>query len=218
MPFTNVWSVVIPAGATTQAKLIDDHIRQLRLDLEERFNSTLYKPSEAGDPDDPQPNAFLRDPLVLKDGVSGKKKDKQLVIPYSAFIKNTLGKEFIFDQYKLTAFTDTSPIYAPFILPPGVTLKRVEVMNDRHDAGSVVIRILKRTFAAGEAVDTNVEIATVANLAAGRVLSAPADFAEVIAAGTLYYIEIEATGTAGNSFYVMGVRLTYDSPTHQTTL
>jgi hypothetical protein len=218
MPFTNIWSVVIPAGATTQAKLIDDHIRQLRLDLQERFNATLFKPSEAGDPDDPQPNAFLRDPLVLKDEVSGKKKDKVMIIHYAEAIKNTLGKEFVFDQYKMTAFTDTAPIYYPIHLPPGVTLKRVEVMNDKIDAGSVVIRVLKRQFLAGAALNDNVQIATVTNLVAGRVISAPADFAEVIAADFMYYIEIEATGTAGNGFAIMGIRLTYDSPTHQTTL
>lgn len=218
MPFTNVWSSVIPAGGV-QAKLIDDHIRQLRLDLEERFNSVLFAPSVAGDADHPQPNAMLRDPLVLKDAVKGKKADKKLIIPYSDFIKNTLGKEFVFDQYKLIAFTDSAPLICPIILPPGVTLKRIEFLNNRLDAGSVIFDLRKRVFAAGGAIDDNTLVATVTNNGAvGLVISAPADFAEVILDNWFYWVVVDATGTAGNGFEIMGIRLTYDAPDSMSTL
>lgn len=38
MAYTNEWSNIIPAGSAN-ANLIDDHIRQLRLDVEERLSS-----------------------------------------------------------------------------------------------------------------------------------------------------------------------------------
>src|SRR5690349_20727762 len=165
MAFTNAWSDVIPAGGT-QAKLIDDHIRQLRLDLHERLNAVLTQD-------------WTADPLVLLDIISGKKNDKKLTLPYSAFVKEPLGKEIYYDADKLIVFTDSAPIKCPIVLPPGVTLKRVELMNDINDSGGVTMDIRKRPFAAGAPVDESTLIATVTNVGAGRVISAPADFAEV---------------------------------------
>jgi hypothetical protein len=205
MPYTNPWSVVIPAGGV-QAKLIDDHIRQLRLDLGERFLDTLF-------------TDMALDPLVLKDAVKGKKVDKKLIIPFSDFIKGSLGKEFLFDQYKLTAFTDTVPLICPIQLPPGVTLKRIEFMNDRVDAGSVIFDLRKRDFGAGFPNNDNALVATVTNNGpVGVVVSAPADFAEVIDANHFYWVVVDATGTAGNSFQIMGIRLTYDAPDSLSTI
>ena len=217
MPFTNIWSKVIPAGGVS-AKLIDDHARQLRLDLEERL-SMLFEPAVVGDPDFPQPISFARDPLVLANAIIGKKADKKLIIPYSDFVKNTLGKEFIFDQFKLIAFTDSAPLICPIILPPGVTLKRIEFLNNRLDAGSVIFDLRKRIFVAGGAIDENTLVATVTNNGAvGLVISAPADFAEVILDNWFYWVVVDATGTAGNGFEIMGIRLTYDAPNALDTL
>ena len=216
MPFTNLWSKVIPAGGT-QAKLIDDHARQLRLDLEERFQ-ILFEPSVVGDPDDPQPISFARDPLVLANAIIGKKLDKKLVIPFASFVKQTLGKEVIYDIYKLYAFTDSAPLIASIILPPGVTLKRVEMFWDRVDAGSVTVNVRKRAFLAGQPQNDSQIIATKNNNVDGVRVDATPDFVEVISDAGLYYIEIEAAGTAGNSFHLYGARLTYDSPTSLNTI
>lgn len=217
MAFTNLWSKVIPAGGVS-AKLIDEHARQLRLDIEERM-AAVFKASVIGDADHPQPIPFARDPLVIRDELTGKKLNKKLVIPYSAFIKNTLGKEFVFDQYKLTAFTDTAPMFAPIILPPGVTFKKAELFNEKVNAGSVTMRILKRSFLSGQPTDDNQLIATINNALVGVVITPTVpDFAEVISDSYLYWIEIDAAGTAGNSFNIFGVRLTYDVPTFLETL
>lgn len=217
MPFTNLWSKVIPAGPT-QAKLIDDHIRQLRLDLEERLQ-VLFAASVVGDPDHPQPISFLRDPLVLTNAIIGKKLDKKMIIPFSSFVKEPLGKEIDYAPGgRLLGFTDSAPIFASIILPPGVTLKRVELMNDRVDAGSVTMNVRRRPFMTGGVHDNSTVIATVNNALNGIVISAPPDFAEVIADDQMYFIEIEAAGSAGNGFSLMGARLTYDTPSALMTL
>src|SRR5678816_4211661 len=132
MPYTNLWSNVIPAGGV-QAKLIDDHIRQLRFDLEERLEDKIF-------------TDMALDPLVLKDEFSGKKVSKQMVISFAEMSKSVLGKEHIIDQYKMIAFTDSAPVVIPIHLPPGVTLTLFEVMNDRVDSGSVIFDLRKRAF------------------------------------------------------------------------
>jgi hypothetical protein len=205
MPYTNIWSVVIPAGGV-QAKLIDDHIRQLRLDLAERFEDVLFVDMDT-------------DPIVLKDAVKGKKVDKKLIIGFAELAKNILGKEYVIDAFKMTAFTDSAVIIYPIKLPPGVTLKRMEIMNDRVDSGSVIFELRKRDFGAGFPTNDSVLVATVTNNGvAGVVVSAPADFAEVIGDDQIYFITMEATGTAGHSYNIFGIRLTYDAPDSLSTI
>lgn len=216
MPFTNIWSKVIPAGGVA-AKLIDDHARQLRLDLEERLQ-ILFEPSVVGDPDHPQPISFARDPLVLANAIIGKKADKKLVIPWTSFIVNSGGVSVGHSTFKITGFGTSEPLLTSIMLPPGCTLKRVEMMSDKGTCTNVVINIRKRAFAAGAAVDESTLIATVTNLAAGRTIAVTPDFAEVIDDDMLYYIEVDALGTFIQTFFFYGVRLTYDAPSALITI
>jgi hypothetical protein len=202
MPHTRPWSVTAPAG-TVQAKQIDDEIRKLRVDIDERMADVAVD--------------FTADPVVLQSQYLGNVDGKQLVIPYSAFSSTRAGlgvKEVIVNVGFLNAFTDSPLLIAPVILPPGATITTIEVMIDKGDAASIAWDFYARAFAAGEArVGSQTAMVSLIHKTEAGVnvlLSTSGVVALPIDANHLYYIVVDGVGPAGNSFDLYGARITYN--------
>lgn len=207
MPFSNAWSSVIPAGPTS-AKLIDDHIRQLRLDIEERMEAALIVD-------------WAGDPLVLKPELKGGQNGKQIVIHGSAF--NFHGSGEVRTNY-VYAKVDTGPLVCPVILPKGsdagpLVIKLVEFMVHNVDCDSITCELRRRSFANGETADQNQIICSVTELAGVQKIAACPAISIGITLGDIqmYYLVIEALGSATETFRVFGARITYDAPDSRAT-
>lgn len=87
MPYTNVWNLALPDGEEP-APTIDEIIRQLRLDLTERFNSLLGLPLDTA----------LADPVVqyYDAGVSGAVKEIDWANGPVQYVQMTLNCVFSF--------------------------------------------------------------------------------------------------------------------------
>lgn len=202
MAHTRAWVVTSPAG-TVQAKQIDDEIRKLRVDIDERMADIAVD--------------FTADPVVLKAQYLGNVVGKQLVIPYSAFTssRGPFGtKEVMVYAGYLNAFTDSPLLLAPVILPPGATVTKIEVMIDKGDAASIAWDFYSRSFAAGEARPGSqaamVSLIHKTEAGANVLVSDSGVVALPIDAAHLYYIAVDGVGAAGNSFDLYGARVTYD--------
>lgn len=210
MPHTRAWSVTAPAG-TVQASQIDDEIRKLRVDVDERMSDVAVD--------------WAADPVVLKPEYLGNVVGKQLVIPYSAFASNRgpFGtKEVIVNIGYLNAFTDSPILIAPVILPPGAKITKVEVMIDKGDAASIAWDLYSRSFAAGEARPGSqtamVSLIHKTEAGANVLVSDSGVVAFTVDADHMYYIAVDGVGAAGNSFDLYGARVTYDVDDCRVTL
>lgn len=208
MPFSDAWNDTDPPGSEL-AKNIDDHIRKLRLQIDERMEAMLVED-------------WAADPLAYLDAVSGKKTGKQILIPFGAFLYGTTGstsKGVEMHTSYVETYVDTGPMIAPVILPPGVTVTLVELMADKGDTTSVSWQFSYRLFSAGGSTDDeNVIDAGTTFSTAGIQIKATGALTEVIAANTLYWIRVSATGSSGQAYDLFGARITYDTPAHLNTI
>lgn len=207
MGHTRAWDVTLPPG-TTQAKQIDDEIRKVRVDVDERFADIMVD--------------TLADPVDLKPQFKGNVDSKQLVIPFPMFNSDTNGKDTTYHLGYGQAFTDTGPLVAPIILPPGVIMTLVELLIDKGDAASIEMDVMARSFAAGAgrpgSQTANVSLSHVTSAGAGVVILPTAALNVTIDPAQLYYIVVEAIGPAGNSFDFYGARVTYKTPDCRNTI
>jgi hypothetical protein len=207
MPHTRAWVVTDPAGSV-QAKQIDDEMRKLRVDIDERWADIMLDTTA--------------DPVDLKPQFKGNVVGKQLILPYSDFNSSTTGKETYYQAGYGQAFTDTGPLVAGIKLSPGCTITLVEVLVDKGDANSVEFDFYTRSFAAGAgrpgSQTAQVSQAHIANVAAGVVLMTSGVIAIAVDNAHLYYIVIEGIGPAGNSFDFYGARITYTVPDCRNTV
>lgn len=195
MAFTRAWTIR-PAG-TIPAKQLDDEIRYTREDIQERMEAALFDDWEL-------------DPLVLKDEVAGKVTGKQLVIAGIEFVEESAKSHtYIANGSGITAFTDSFALHAAVHVPNGCTITKVEVLGDRVTSGSIQVILYRHAFAT---VMSATVVTTVAVGGAGAQLVASGVLAEVVGANFYYTLNVEAPGTAGNSFNLYGVRITYDTP------
>lgn len=201
MPHTRAWDVTQPPG-TTQAKQIDDEIRKLRVDIDERWRDFMVDP--------------LADPVDLKPQFKGNVVGKILVIPFANFNSNTSAKETWYNNGYGQAFTDTGPLLAGVSLTPGCIVTKVEVLVDKGDAASVEFDFFARSFAAGAgrpgSQTAQASLFHGSGAGAGVIIIASGVLAVTIDAAQMYYIALDGIGAAGNSFDFYGARVTYDVP------
>lgn len=206
MAHTNAWTVTEPPGSTS-AKLIDDKMRMLRVDIGDRFSDIMVD--------------VMADPVVLKPEYRGNVVGKQILIPFASFNCDTSGKEAEYRAGYLLAFTDTGGMFADAGVPPGCTITKVEVLIDVGDAASVEFDLYSRPFAAGAgrpgSFSLQTSLAHVSTAAGGTALMTSGVIAVVVDAAHIYYIGIEGIGAAGNSFDIFGARITYDTPDTRNT-
>lgn len=207
MAHTRAWDVTLPPG-TTQAKQIDDEIRKLRVDVDERFADFMVD--------------VLADPVVLKPQYSGKVDGLRMVIPFSSFNSNTDLKETHYSAGFGQAFTDTGALVGSVILGAGCVVTKVEVLVDKGDAASVEFDFYARVFAAGAgrpgSQTSQVSLAHVSGAGAGVIILDSGVLAVTILDTQMYYIGIDGIGPAGNSFDFYGARVTYNKPDNRNSL
>jgi hypothetical protein len=207
MAHTRAWDVTLPPGST-QAKQIDDEIRKLRVDIDERFADVFVD--------------VLADPVDMKPQFKGNVDGKVLVIPFTDFNSNTDLKETHYNNGFGQAFTDTGPLMAGVKLSPGCIVTKVEVLVDKGDAASVEFDFFARVFAAGSgrpgSQTAQVSLFHGAGAGAGVAIITSGVLAVTILDSQMYYIAIDGIGGAGNSFDFYGARVTYNTPDCRNTV
>lgn len=185
--YTNAWDVTSPAG-TVQAKLIDDHIRRLRLDIQERMNSLVED--------------WTDDPVILKDVLAGKKDDDSIIIPFTKFVPADPDQ----GGWVSSTAVSTGNVYAPITgIPIGATITLVELVMT---GSGKVWRVMRRAFSANPAASTTID--TVAHGAGTLALSQTVALTHVVAANDMLWLEIDHSGL-GN-ITIMAARVTFDKP------
>jgi len=207
MAHTNAWNTTDPPGSE-QAKNIDDHIRKVRLDVGERLSDIVTD--------------IMADPLVLKPQYSGAVDGKQIVIPFSSFNSSIIGKEVTYGHGCLTAFSDSHVVLAPIILPPGTTIKKVELLCDAGDTAGLTWYLYSRNFGGGgsrpSSQSSHTTLVTTSVSGVGVQISATSDLTFVVDAATMYYIAVDGLGPNGLSYDIFGARVTYNTPSAQKTI
>lgn len=190
MPYTNPWDVTRPPG-TTPARNIDDEIRALRLDIEERLEDILVKD-------------FSEDPLELQDEFEGKFEDKVVLLAHTAFNgSNTI--DWNIDGYLRFGATAVS---APIVLAPTAVIKKVELLVFRALSGTGTLRLRSREFSAGDS--TTVHLTTTLGFSVGAFGIGEISGEVTIASNRMYMVELASS--QANAFRIYGARITYDTP------
>jgi hypothetical protein len=197
MPYSSVWNVTDPAGSVA-AKNIDDHIRKLRLQLQERFEDALVVSAAA-------------DPWVLKPTVSGTQVDLYRLIPFAAFLNNLEAKENnISIGGQMDGFSGAGPWIAPVDIPPGCVITLVEYLVDKHDTSGVTCELKSRVFGNAPAAAVSHSNILCADLGAKVYPSAALNL--TIDAGRYYFLCLQGGGVGGNSFNIFGARIKFNRP------
>jgi hypothetical protein len=203
MPHTNPWNVTDPPG-TEQAKNIDDHIRKVRVDINDRAADIVVD--------------VMADPWVLKRSALEVAPGGSIkIISMMDFKTTTIGKEAVYAPGVLLAYSDTDGLYANVELPVGAIVTLIEVLCDSGDCTDVTFTFYARAFAAGGATRPTSQTQQV-TLSSGsttpgsgvKIASDTGSFE--ILADFVYYIGVEGTATPGKSFDLYGARFTYTPP------
>jgi len=192
MAYTNAWNVTDPPGST-QAAQIDDHIRKLRLDIDERM-------------DDLTEDWSAVQPVKLKDVLAGVKTDVRLVIPSSSFVANDTDNVAWGSDGILSTVTIRASIIG---IPIGATITLAEIIMSASQGAGLEWYLKRRAFEANPAEATN--IATVIHGAGTLVISTSEELDHVVADNDILYIEVEDP-TGFNTVRVLAARITYDTP------
>ena len=208
MARTNEWTTTHPPG-TELARNIDDIIRRLRLDIDERMREFI--PNWADEPG----------PVVLADVYLGVKTSKQVVYPFNYFNGGGYGSEAVYETAggRVLAVVSTGPLFCPIVLPPGVTIRFIDLHVNRGIVFSIDWSLYSRTFGSATA-PSPLESKSV--ITAGNSTSQMQFEDEdgiVVDGNTMYYVGVEGFGgIPGASFSVYGLRVTYDTPNNLSTI
>lgn len=188
-----------PAG-TLAANQIDEIVRRTRLEVKELLEQGVVEDCD-------------EDPVVLKDAVSGRKLSKKLVIPAHAF--NGADSSTPVHAYR-TQDEEANGYWAAIVLPPGVTIRLIEVLFNNGTAGQVDISVKKIAFSVAA---TETTVWEESDSVGGLHIADSGAIAEVVSEDAYYVIEIDAPGSSELlAFLLYAVRITYDTESHLTTI
>lgn len=188
MPYTNAPWVDATPPVGVLAIHLDDHIRQLRLDIGERLR-TIVEDIDA-------------DPLVV-----GKVAGKRLLLPYSAAMVN--GSHTVSDD-RLSLNAGARAIF-PVVLPPGVTIKLFEVMCLNTFGTNITATLQRMAFGAFTKFTLSTKL--LSTIGGPHTITSDA-IAAVVANDSTYTLEVSAPA----SFVIAAARITYDCPNMKVTL
>lgn len=195
MAHTNSWSDTIPLGST-QAKEIDNHIRQARLDIRERMNDFVVD--------------WTADPVVPKGIYGGAVTGKERYFHPTEF----KGDEIMDDEsglYVEDRTSGASQLYAPVQLQAGSTISSLSFIINVNGGGAITGRLSYNVYST---TPSTVVVATVtSNTTTGIQLINPSAFSHVIVTGRVYYLHVTLAGSSvigsiGSRFY--GARIVYN--------
>jgi hypothetical protein len=129
MAKTYPWSTIVPAGSE-QASTADDHIRRLRLEIEERMNDIVED--------------WSADPVALKPFSVGGAAGGKLIVHSSAFIVEPSEDQMAeYGDDNLQVASGTNPMRAALQLVPGLVINKMRAIVTHNGGGSDVIVSLK---------------------------------------------------------------------------
>lgn len=141
MAVTRQWDETTPVGAATQASQIDDLFRSLKADIRERLEQT-HNNFAAG----PGGIVTIKPELIVAPD-PGIINGKVMGISHAAFTPMTGTIASRTEDY-MESTSGGGTFIAPVILPPGVTIVRMEPWMDRNNiAASNCTMALKRNVA-----------------------------------------------------------------------
>ena len=198
MSYSSAWSNIRPPGSTA-AKLIDDEIRLLRQQIEERMTGTLVIDWKA-------------DPVVPIVAGTGALNSKTILIPNVAFVGTTFtGLTFqYFNNYTLVS--ENTGAYAPiYPINFGTKITKVEYLLDINTVPSVDCILYSVDLFSGNIATTGIInfLHTIRNSSAGvqHVTSAPLSID--LNPDYAYHVGMFSSETGDvNSFKVYGARVT----------
>lgn len=188
-------------SGSTQAKDIDLAFRNMHSALIERLEDKFVISATA-------------DPWVLKSTLSGSRVNKQILVPFTAFLTFGGGQLTLEEQGALVR-ADNNALVAPVILPQGVTVTSVNFFVGIA-GGGVTWKFYK---IASDPPFTKTEIAAGSTSTQGAQVLSSAALSEVPSGNETYYLFIDSTTTQQTHFFVLyGARVTYTTPSHLNTL
>lgn len=191
MAFTDPWVVTDPPG-TELAKNIDNEIRKLRLQIQERFNSKILVD-------------FAADPIVVKPEILGN-AFKSFVIPGFSF------QNFVSITSNGVGVNNAG-VFASLILPPGVLITKVEFFYNSPSAVSSTGKLQTQFLTPGATGITLITSATSA--LAGDQLIATAPFGHTVVDSERLHLEFAPVfGTVT----LFSARVTYSCQDNRFTL
>lgn len=201
MAYSTVWDSNRPAGSTA-AKQIDDEIRLVRGQLEERLEDVLITDITA-------------DPWVLKDAVKGKNDDLVKLIPFSAFASPRPDVDLQFsgvDNYVWG--NDRNAHTAPIDIPAGCVVTQIDIRLQRFFVTSMDIGFYKQSFESGAGTQTAIARSSAATPSDSAIsIFQFTDLNETIDTNSYYWISLKGIGSiAGShaSYKLYGAKITFN--------
>lgn len=200
MAYSNTWATTIPLGSS-QASNLDDAIRQLRLDLNERFDGFVFEDMTA-------------DPLAIQQSSFGAKEDKKMVIPYTSFIiEPSEGNAFEYNTGFVTVNANAQPVKASLMLAVGTTIKRVEWLVSTDDAALFSLRLRSGSF---EAPSTVIDDLTLSKTSSGQEMVDSGEVGIQVDGQRYFWLEADKQDSTA-AFSIWAVRITYSAPDGRST-
>lgn len=191
MAYTNTWSNIIPAGSAA-ANTVDDQIRQLRLDIQERMDDIVID--------------WTADPVVLDVGVIGAQTGvvrffgPWLIAPARDDDDVSWGN-FYFEADNNANF----PAFMPLALPVGAVVTEITIISDKNTATNYDATFNHSAYATSP-VFTEVSSVTVS--ATGVREDTVFTGTHTVATLRVYMLKFNSTG--GGRFRIYGAKVTFN--------
>lgn len=191
MAYTNTWSNLSPTGSTP-AKQIDDEFRKLRVDIQERMETFITD--------------WETDPVVLKPESGGPVEGKSIHVPGWAFVSDNditrISTGILIDV--------DSDLYAPVILPIGVTVRSFQAMVIPGN-GIMTVRLGYINHGVSAPVFTTVDSNTHTGSSSLVLIdNSDANLAHVTDINRHYLLWITTDSAIGAVSKICGVQIVYD--------
>lgn len=203
MSYTRGWSDATPAGSRA-ANQIDDAIRELKVDLHQRFDSVLSVD-------------WTTDPVVARPEILGNVTGKKLLIPGYAFQIDAgfgTGTRYVGDgtfSGVSSVFNDPG-MFCPLFIPVGISIKKLRWRATNVDTNTLSMYLFSVPFTTGT-VRTQ-EVLTTGNTAGDTIYDSGG--IDIVADGIkMFHLAIDKS--AGATFKLWGVEVTYDTPDCRST-
>lgn len=208
-PYSNTWDETTPLG-TEDANKIDDFLRQLHLDIQERMLDITVWPTEQSDPANDVDVTLLQS--AVDDAVAFT--DAELLVDWSSGTPKTSTESWLYavgSKISPVAISGNLRWIMPIRLPIGAKLTDYKIVCDPGVSPATIGFNLAKTD-----LGTGVAAALGSGASAGDVLQnvqLPAPIDEDIVLGFTYWAEIVIVNSnvAIDSFFFAGGPI-YDSP------
>lgn len=198
MPYTRAWNEATPAG-TRAANQIDDAIRELKVDIRERMETTLVVDWDV-------------DPVVAKPDISGAVTGKYLLFgPHGLQSQDDEDDTDYRNNHVEMEIGKT--LYMDLVVPIGITITEFAATVDRMAAGTVTVKLIRQEFSTGVQTD----IATVTRNVDSIGVTTSGVLAETTTNDRLYVVSFTSNNVIlGSRFY--GCRIKYNTPNSQAVI